>query len=99
MQFKRSLRTALRTAKLPEHWTAHYLRHACASIMSQSGATIEQVMQTTGHMSRAMAQRYIHLNRKTREDVSARAFEHHRGETLTRAQYAQSAPRGAGRAR
>jgi integrase len=41
------------------HW--HDLRHSCASIMAQSGATLLQIAEQLGHKSFAMTQRYSHL--------------------------------------
>jgi integrase len=41
------------------HW--HDLRHSCASIMAQSGATLLQIAEQLGHKSFAMTHRYSHL--------------------------------------
>jgi integrase len=41
------------------HW--HDLRHSCASIMAQSGATLLQIAEQLWHKSFAMTQRYSHL--------------------------------------
>jgi integrase len=39
----------------------HDLRHSCASILLQSGATLGQVGQVLGHRSPSMTMRYAHL--------------------------------------
>lgn len=41
------------------HW--HDLRHTCASIMAQNGATLLEIGAQLGHKSPAMTQRYAHL--------------------------------------
>lgn len=41
------------------HW--HDLRHSCASIMAQNGATLLQIAEQLGHKSFNMTQRYSHL--------------------------------------
>jgi integrase len=53
----RNVRTAAGLADF--HW--HDLRHTCASIMAQSGATLLQIAEQLGHKSFAMTQRYSHL--------------------------------------
>jgi len=48
-----------RAALADFHW--HDLRHSCASIMAQSGATLLQIAEQLGHKSLQMVQRYAHL--------------------------------------
>jgi integrase len=53
----RAIRTA---AKLKDaRW--HDLRHTCASILAQNGATLMQIAGVLGHSSPAMTMRYSHL--------------------------------------
>jgi integrase len=39
----------------------HDLRHTCASIMAQNGATLVQIAEVLGHKSLSMSMRYSHL--------------------------------------
>jgi integrase len=41
------------------HW--HDLRHTCASILAQSGATLLQIAEVLGHKTLSTTQRYSHL--------------------------------------
>lgn len=70
----RSLRTALLRAGLPETWSFHHLRHAAASILAQSGASVPQIMAVLGHKSPAMALRYSHLNVASVRDSMTQAW-------------------------
>jgi integrase len=53
-------RVIRKTAKLVDfHW--HDLRHTCASILLQEGATLPMVGAVLGHKSASMTHRYAHL--------------------------------------
>jgi integrase len=41
------------------HW--HDLRHSCASILAQNGATLLEIGSVLGHKSPSMTMRYVHL--------------------------------------
>jgi integrase len=41
------------------HW--HDLRHTCASILAQNGATLQEVQVLLGHKSMRMTEKYAHL--------------------------------------
>ena len=51
----------IRTAAKLKDFRWHDLRHSCASILLQSGATLAQVGSVLGHKSPAMSLRYAHL--------------------------------------
>ncbi|SPB16079.1 integrase family protein [Caballeronia novacaledonica] len=51
---------ALRTARI-ENFRFHDLRHCCASLLAQSGASLIQIADVLGHQSTEMAKRYSHL--------------------------------------
>ena len=41
--------------------TFHTMRHSCASILAQSGATLLEIADVLGHRQLQMTKRYSHL--------------------------------------
>jgi integrase len=74
VNISKAFATALRRADLPEDWTPHSCRHIAASVLSQSGASIQTVMAALNHKTPAMALRYSHLNTKSLRDSMGRAW-------------------------
>ncbi|MBT3371982.1 MAG: tyrosine-type recombinase/integrase [Rhodospirillaceae bacterium] len=52
-------RKQIRTAKLPEHCSAHGLRKAAARRLAEAGCTAPQIAAVTGHKSLREVERYI----------------------------------------
>jgi integrase len=51
----------IRTAAALEDFRWHDLRHTCASILAQNGATLLEIGSVLGHKSPSMTMRYAHL--------------------------------------
>jgi integrase len=73
---RRSWNKALEYAEIPGSggWTVHHLRHVAASVLSQSGASIVEVMAVLNHKSPSMSLKYSHLNTKAIETAISRAW-------------------------
>jgi integrase/recombinase XerD len=56
----RIVKAAANRAELPDHVSAHWLRHAYASHSLDRGAPIHLVQATLGHASVATIGRYLH---------------------------------------
>lgn len=74
--FKRAWAYTIDRADIPgsEGWTFHHLRHAAASILAQSGASLPEIMAVLNHKTTSMALRYTHLNTKAIEQAVTRAW-------------------------
>jgi integrase len=58
--FEPMFKTALSEAKI-RNFRFHDLRHSCASMLAQSGATLLEIGDVLGHRQLAMTRRYSHL--------------------------------------
>lgn len=74
--FKRAWAYTIERAEIPgsEGWTFHHLRHAAASILAQSGASLPEIMAVLNHKTPSMALRYTHLNTKAIEAAVTKAW-------------------------
>lgn len=74
--FNRSFARAVIDAQLQEQITCfHCLRHVCASMMSDQGAQLQQVMAQLNQLTPGMAARYSHLNADALATVVTRTWE------------------------
>lgn len=51
--------------------SAHQLRHACASLLVDSGASVSQIANYLGHTVPVLLSTYSHLVETTGEDLAA----------------------------
>jgi integrase len=73
MNFESCWRIALREARIP-NFRFHDLRHSCASLLAQQGASLVELADVLGHKTMAMVKRYSHLSTESKARLVNRVF-------------------------
>ncbi|WP_294404143.1 tyrosine recombinase XerC [uncultured Clostridium sp.] len=60
---------AVKTACLDKHYSAHKLRHTCATLLYKAGADIRSIQTLLGHESVATTQIYTHVDQDQIRDI------------------------------
>lgn len=71
--FESSWYGALKTARI-RHFRFHDLRHSCASMLAQNGASLLEIADVMGHRQLAMVKRYAHLTTDTKAKLVNRVL-------------------------
>ncbi len=71
--FEQLWQRALKTARV-RNFTFHCLRHTCASILAQQGASLLELADVLGHRQLAMVKRYAHLTTKSKAALLSRVL-------------------------
>lgn len=74
MEFTAHWRKALSTAKIRD-FRFHDLRHSCASMLAQNGATLLEIADVLGHRQLQMTKRYSHLTTGHKSALVNRVWE------------------------
>ena len=60
----------LKTLEVNKHITVHSLRHTHASLLAESGATLEQIQQRLGHSNDDITKRvYLHVTKDSKANM------------------------------
>jgi integrase len=73
IDLRRPWRLARKTAKLPEDFVLHGLRHSVGSHLAMGGANLPELKQALGHRSLQSVQRYIHFAEQASAALAAKA--------------------------